>query len=215
MNIILSSLIISFFVANDSCFGEPCLPGKGTYGGDFGQYDMAACEKCATQKTSGQCCLSIYHNSYGRSEDFEDSPNDGGCVKIGKPCTPSDGGCAPGLQCGIVNFKGFEEGEFYCGYQNVDADADKGENDDTFITFPGDMLVLSTSTIQIHNGKSSNNINNNRLFPAWGAAVAVLCFLVVVAMATYWKVARARVRCCRCRHVSQDQYIEVEHDFLL
>jgi len=214
MNIILSSLIISFFVAIDSCFGEPCLPGKGTYGGHFGQYDMAACDKCATQKTSGQCCLSIYHNSYGRSEDFEDSPNDGGCVKIGKSCIPGNGGCAPGLQCGIKAFTGTVEEGFFCGYQNVEADANIN-NDDTFVTYPGDMLVVSSSTIQINNGKSNNTINNNRLFPTWGAAVAVLCFLVVVVMATYSKVARASVRCCRCRHISQDQYIEVEYDSLL
>mmetsp|Transcript_45061 Transcript_45061/g.50218 ORF Transcript_45061/g.50218 Transcript_45061/m.50218 type:complete len:211 (-) Transcript_45061:122-754(-) len=210
MNIILSSLIISFFVAIiDSCYGEPCLSGTGTYGGDFGQYDMAACEKCATQKTSGQCCLSIYYNSNGRSKDFEYSPNDGGCVKIGKRCSSNDEGCAPGLVCGSVYNK--TPFDTFCGYPNVVADC-------TFVTFPGSsstiqipekLMTGSLAKITLHsirNGKSNNNINNSRLYPTWDAAVAVVCFLVVVVMATYWKVAR---------HRSQDQYIEVEHDVLL
>ena len=89
-------LIATTVVGTVSVAAEPCAPN----GGNYGQYDMTACNECAEHgKKHGQCCGAIYRNSLGRSDDDgDDSPTDG-CVDLGDSCDVGSGACTPGLTC--------------------------------------------------------------------------------------------------------------------
>lgn len=89
-------LIAITVVGTVSVAAKPCAPN----GGNYGQYDMTACNECAEHgKKHGQCCGAIYRNSLGRSDDDgDDSPTDG-CVDLGDSCDVGSGACTPGLTC--------------------------------------------------------------------------------------------------------------------
>ena len=89
-------LVATTVVGTISVAAEPCLSNDG----NWGQYDLNACNACATGgKGKGQCCDAIYRHSDGRDDDWlkEDVSDD--CTLYSKDCDIGSAQCAPGLVC--------------------------------------------------------------------------------------------------------------------